>query len=287
MCSQSISANRSPSETVNTALPGGIFGSQQRSDNQSESSDHSSHTASGKDRRFGKHTNQYHPPHGYGYPPAQQPFAGTLQCYHQSQFNVTQFATNHQRKPTISKLRATVARIWPPPKWLWLVTNVASSAVWRTRAIISRYTESASKTTGKQSSQATNIFKLNFSTCISFWRTRETLHEPPYKMIPAGRGTTKTRCPRDYALAPIAADFQQQIWCSWWERWFIGLGWCRRQTPNQPEANWILFEAICQKHGAGQLQCVQQVEESMGSLVSAEEASVHYPGAEPLETALR
>ena len=37
----------------------------------------------------------------------------------------------------------------------------------------------------------------------------------------------------------------------------------------------------------GQLQCVQQVEKSRGALVSREEASVHYSGAEPLEIGLR
>jgi len=39
--------------------------------------------------------------------------------------------------------------------------------------------------------------------------------------------------------------------------------------------------------GAGQLQCVQQVEESMGVWVDAEKALVHYPGSEPGETTLR
>jgi hypothetical protein len=39
-------------------------------------------------------------------------------------------------------------------------------------------------------------------------------------------------------------------------------------TPVTPEANGVLLEAICQKHGAGQLYCVEQVEESIGGGMS-------------------
>jgi len=40
-----------------------------------------------------------------------------------------------------------------------------------------------------------------------------------------------------------------------------------------------------QMDGAGQLHCVQRVEESMGDWVSGEEASVHYPRTELSGTA--
>ena len=61
----------------------------------------------------------------------------------------------------------------------------------------------------------------------------------------------------------------------------------QRQSPNQLEANRILCEAICQKDGAAQLQCIQQVEQSLGGWVSREEALVHYAETDPFETAVR
>jgi len=79
-----------------------------------------------------------------------------------------QFATNHQRKPRISKLWSTVATIWPPPRRLWRVPTVPPSAVFRTRAIISRCTQSVSRTAGKQSSQSANIVHLQSCTWTSF-----------------------------------------------------------------------------------------------------------------------
>ena len=54
-----------------------------------------------------------------------------------------------------------------------------------------------------------------------------------------------------------------------------------------PEANGVLFEAIYQKNGAGQLQCIAQVEESMGGGVSREEALVNDPAAELIERSSR
>jgi len=45
-------------------------------------------TATGNDSQFVKHTNQYHPPQGYGYLPSQQPFPFAPQCYHHSLFNM-------------------------------------------------------------------------------------------------------------------------------------------------------------------------------------------------------
>jgi len=88
---------RSPPKTVNMPPPGGLCGSQQRGDDNSESPDNSSQHATRKYFQFGKHTNQYHPPQGYGCPPSKQPFPGALQLYHQSPFNVT-----HSSQPTCS-----------------------------------------------------------------------------------------------------------------------------------------------------------------------------------------
>jgi len=64
----------SPLKTVNMIPPDGLFGSQQRGDDNSESPDKSSQHATCKDSQFGIHTNQYHPQQGYGYPPSRQPF---------------------------------------------------------------------------------------------------------------------------------------------------------------------------------------------------------------------
>jgi len=60
------------------APPGGLFGLQPRGDNNSESLDRSSPHATRKDSQFGKHTNQYHPPQGYGYPPIENSEVSTL-----------------------------------------------------------------------------------------------------------------------------------------------------------------------------------------------------------------
>jgi len=79
------------------APPGGLFGSEQHGDANSESLDTSSRHATRKDSQLGKHSSQYHPPQGYGYPPPQQPSPGAPQFYHQFPFNMT-----HSLQPTSS-----------------------------------------------------------------------------------------------------------------------------------------------------------------------------------------
>jgi len=106
-------------------------------------------------------------------------------------------------------------------------------------------------------------------------------------MIPASSSTRGTRCPSDCGLTPIARRCLWRTWCRLWGQWFVGHRRCRRHTPKQSEANWILFESIWEKHGVGQLQCIQQVEQSMGHWVSGEKALVHYLGVEPLQTSSR
>jgi len=71
------------------APPGGLFASQQRRDDNSESSHNTLRTTLGKDSQLGEHTNQYHLLQWYGYPPARQPFPGAPQFYHHSPFNTT------------------------------------------------------------------------------------------------------------------------------------------------------------------------------------------------------
>jgi len=88
-CSQNMSMNASPPTTANMARPGGLVSRQQRREDNSESLENSSRTATGKDSPFGKQTNQYQPPHGYGCPPSQQPFPGAPQFYQHSPFNMT------------------------------------------------------------------------------------------------------------------------------------------------------------------------------------------------------
>jgi len=97
LCSQKMSTNGSPLKTANMARPDGLFSTQQRCEDNSDTLENSSRTATGKDSPFGKQTNQYQPPHGYGYPTSQQPFPGAPQLYQHSSFNMT-----HSSQPTTS-----------------------------------------------------------------------------------------------------------------------------------------------------------------------------------------
>jgi len=89
LCSQNMSTNGSPTKRANMATPGGWFGFRQLSDDNSGSSDDGSWTSTENEYQSGRLTNKYHPPHGYGYPPSQQPFPGALQFYRNSPFNMT------------------------------------------------------------------------------------------------------------------------------------------------------------------------------------------------------
>jgi len=83
-----MSPKQSPKKTANNAPPGGLFALEQCRDFNSEWFDISLQTATDKDCRFGKHTNQYHLLQGYGYPPAQRPFPGAPMLHHHSLFNM-------------------------------------------------------------------------------------------------------------------------------------------------------------------------------------------------------
>jgi len=140
--------------------------------------------------------------------------------------------------------------------------------------------------TWKQSSPLAHTFSL-YTTRTTFCHTCENPHKPSNRTIAARFGTTQNRCCRDIIFAPIPRHFLRQIQCSWWEQKFIRHWWYQKESTNQPEANRILVEAICQKHGSAQRYYLQPVKESMGGLVSGEEALVNYPETVPSDTSSR
>jgi len=92
-CSHTMSTNGFPPKTTNMAPPSGLFGSQQRPDDNVGASDNNAGNTPSKDTQFGQSANQFHspppPPPGYSYPPLQAPFPGAPQFYHQAPFNIT------------------------------------------------------------------------------------------------------------------------------------------------------------------------------------------------------
>jgi len=88
-CLLSMLTNRSPLMVVNMALSNDLFGLQQCHDNNSGLCDNCVTSSTSKPSRSGKHTNQYHPPHRYRYPPLQLQFPGTPQFYDYFSFNMT------------------------------------------------------------------------------------------------------------------------------------------------------------------------------------------------------
>jgi len=71
------------------ARAGGLFGSQQRPEDNVEASDNNAGNTPSKDTQFGKPTNLIHPPLGYSYPQSPPPFPGTPQFYHPAPFSMT------------------------------------------------------------------------------------------------------------------------------------------------------------------------------------------------------
>jgi len=160
----------------------------------------------------------------------------------------------------IPELWAIVARKCFPRTLFWRTPNVPPSAIHRTWAIISRCPSHACSAAWNESHHSANIFHLN-STRTTFQCTSETPHEPSNVIISIGCGTTQNRCCRDCRFAPSSRHFLQQIQCRWWEQWYIQHGRCQMRSPNQPEGNWILLEAICKKEVEAQLQYLKQVED--------------------------
>jgi len=100
----------SPLKTVNMAPLGDLFSLEQRCDNNSGFSDNDSRNATGKDSQLVKHTNQYHPPHGYGYPLSQQLFPSAPPLYQHSPFNVTH--SSLQPTTSISQRFPSYGPLW-------------------------------------------------------------------------------------------------------------------------------------------------------------------------------
>ena len=84
-----MSTNRSPPKTTNISPPGGLFGSQQRPDDNVGASDTTAGNTQSKDTQFGQPTHRYPPPPEYCYPPSQPPFPDPPQFYHHAPFNMT------------------------------------------------------------------------------------------------------------------------------------------------------------------------------------------------------
>jgi hypothetical protein len=84
-----MSTNGSPPKTTNMAPPGGLFGSQQRPEDNVGASDNNAGNTPSKDTQFGQPPNQIQPPPGYSYPPSQPPFPGAPQFSHPAPFNMT------------------------------------------------------------------------------------------------------------------------------------------------------------------------------------------------------
>jgi len=85
--SQNMSMNGTPPKTTNVAPAGSLNGTQQWCQHNSEPSENCSHTATCKDGRFGKQSNQYYLPSRYGYRPSKMSYSGAGLIYHHSTFN--------------------------------------------------------------------------------------------------------------------------------------------------------------------------------------------------------
>jgi len=81
--------NRSPPKTSNLAPAGGLFGSQQRPDDNVGTSVYNAGNTLCKDTQFGQPTNQFDQPLGYSYLPPEPSFLCALQFYHPAIFNMT------------------------------------------------------------------------------------------------------------------------------------------------------------------------------------------------------
>jgi len=154
-------------KTANVARPGSLITSQQQCDYNSESFGSSSWTATGKGSQLGNHTNEYHLPQGYAYPPPLQWFPGALQLYHH---DLLKTSPSWQWTPSASECVPSLGPQWEEYDlqqvgygWSQMLHPSADC----------RCTESASSTTGKQSSQPATDFQLCSTIWTSFWCTWE------------------------------------------------------------------------------------------------------------------
>jgi hypothetical protein len=96
-CSQTMSGNSFPQKTMNLTPPDGKYGLWQCSDEISGPLINRLLTTTGRVSWSGKHVNEYHPQHGYGYCPCQQPCPGVPLIYHHSPLILTD--TVHNQPP--------------------------------------------------------------------------------------------------------------------------------------------------------------------------------------------
>jgi len=84
-----MSTNGYPPKTTNMAPTGGLFGSQQRPDDNVGASDDNAGNTPRIGIQFRQPTNQFHSPPQYSYSPSQIPFPGASQFYRLAPFNLT------------------------------------------------------------------------------------------------------------------------------------------------------------------------------------------------------
>ena len=81
--------NGSPLKTTNMAPTGGLFGSQQCTEDNVEASENNTGNTPSNDAQFGQPRNQFHPQPVYSYLPSQAPFPGAPQFNNHAPFNIT------------------------------------------------------------------------------------------------------------------------------------------------------------------------------------------------------
>jgi hypothetical protein len=81
--------------------------------------------------------------------------------------------------------------------------NVPLAEIAKPRPVLHRFTESASRATGKQSSQLLYILQLYSTILTFFWHICETPQQVPNKMIPAACRTIETGVTRVANWPPI------------------------------------------------------------------------------------
>jgi len=262
-CSHTMSTNGSPLKTTNMAPTSGLFGSQQRpEDNVGVSDNHAGNTPI-KDTQFGQSANQFRPPQpppappppapGYSYLPSQPPFSGAPQFYHQALFNMTPSS-----QPSSG---ATQGYQSYGPSWQafdFPQGGYGGPQILPPQQFAGHGSSSPGPPRVPQAPAGNNpVIRPTSSASTAPGQLpgapgRPRISLPTKRFQPAAE-------PHRTDVAGIA-DLPQlpeislwPIWCRVWERRFVGHERTRRQSPNQLEANRILLAAICQKDGAAQL----------------------------------
>jgi len=286
LLSWNMSINGSPLKTINIAPPGGQFGAEQHREDNSQPSENYSHTATGKNSLGNKPINiicrmgivtHLHSRHFE----ALCSFISILHSTWHTVGNQPPAQAKHIRVVGHSGMDMTSTEV--------VVVGLQYSAHHRFQQkgchlkVLQQYLQNRRKTI---QSIGQHLLPLILHLHLILAHLGDP-NKPPKEQVPASCRTLENRHHSSWRRAFIAENFIRQSWCRQFEWPFDLLGWYRTQTANQPGANRILLDTIWQLDGAGQLQCVQQVEESMGGWVSAEEALAHYLRAAQFETGLR